>query len=108
MGTTVNFDLGTIFAKGREHFLKHGHDAKIELSDHDNSSTLYARGQMIRGEIILLDSRKSKEEELHLQHENKNGNKIRGMKITLSGIENAFAQGFQRTNTIEKYEKIWP
>jgi hypothetical protein len=31
--------------------------------------------------------------------------KIRGMKITLSGIENAFAQGFQRVSTIEKYEK---
>jgi len=31
--------------------------------------------------------------------------KIRGMKITLSGIEDAFAQGVQRVNTIEKYEK---
>jgi hypothetical protein len=27
------------------------------------------------------------------------------MKITLSGIEYAFAQGLQRVNTIEKYEK---
>ena len=27
------------------------------------------------------------------------------MKITLSGIEDAFAQGLQRVNTIEKYEK---
>jgi hypothetical protein len=27
------------------------------------------------------------------------------MKITLSGIEDAFAQGVQRVNTIEKYEK---
>jgi hypothetical protein len=31
--------------------------------------------------------------------------KIRGMKIALSGIEDAFAQGVQRLNTIEKYEK---
>jgi hypothetical protein len=27
------------------------------------------------------------------------------MKITLSGIESAFAQGLQRVSTIEKYEK---
>jgi hypothetical protein len=27
------------------------------------------------------------------------------MKITLSGIECAFAQGLQRLSTIEKYEK---
>jgi hypothetical protein len=32
-------------------------------------------------------------------------NKIRGMKITLSGIEHAFAQGLQRVSTIEKYDK---
>ncbi|MGI0043965.1 MAG: hypothetical protein ACRD47_09660, partial [Nitrososphaeraceae archaeon] len=30
---------------------------------------------------------------------------IRGMKITLSGIEHAFAQGFQRVSTIEKWDK---
>jgi hypothetical protein len=27
------------------------------------------------------------------------------MKLTLSGIENAFAQGLQRVNTVERYEK---
>ncbi len=27
------------------------------------------------------------------------------MKITLSGVEHAFAQGLQRVSTIEKYEK---
>jgi hypothetical protein len=35
----------------------------------------------------------------------KKNKKIRGMKISLSGIEKAFAQGVQRVNTIEKYEK---
>jgi hypothetical protein len=27
------------------------------------------------------------------------------MKVTLNGIEHAFAQGLQRTSTIEKYDK---
>jgi hypothetical protein len=31
--------------------------------------------------------------------------KIKGMKITLSGMEHAFAQGLQRVSTIQKYEK---
>jgi hypothetical protein len=28
-GTSINFDLGTIFAKGREHFLKESSEAKL-------------------------------------------------------------------------------
>jgi hypothetical protein len=101
-GTNVNFDLGTIFAKGREHYLKENQEAKIGLLNHDNSgNTSYPRGHIIKGEVILLLPPNPGEE-----HEEKNKHKkIKGMKITLSGIENAFAQGLQRTNTIEKYEK---
>ncbi|MDQ4066940.1 MAG: hypothetical protein M3114_05080, partial [Thermoproteota archaeon] len=35
-GTSMNFDLGTIFAKGREYFLKESSEAKIDLLDHEN------------------------------------------------------------------------
>jgi Arrestin (or S-antigen), N-terminal domain len=91
----MNFDLGTIFAKGRDDFLKKSSEAKIELLDHENNNTPYSRGEIIRGKIILLLP--ANEEEMR--------EKIRGMKVTLNGIEHAFAQGFQRVSTIEKYEK---
>jgi hypothetical protein len=96
-GTNLNFDLGTIFAKGREHFLKENSEAKIDLLDHENNDTPYSHGRTIKGEVILLSS----------ANEEGGGEKkkIRGMKMTLSGIECAFAQGFQRVSTIEKYEK---
>jgi hypothetical protein len=94
-GTSINFDLRTIFAKGREDFLKQSSQAKIDLLDHENNNTSYSRGDIIRGNILLL---------LPSNEEEKRG-KIRGTKITLSGIENAFAQGLERVSTIEKYEK---
>ena len=98
-GTNVNFDLGSIFAKGREHFLKETSEAKIDLLDHENNDTPYSHGHTIKGEVILLSSPKDEE------GEGGEKKKIRGMKITLSGIECAFAQGLQRLSTIEKYEK---
>lgn len=101
-GTGINIDLGTIFAKDRSHFLKENTDAKIDLLDHEKTITSYSRGGKIKGEMVLpLTANLGEIAE-------KNNNKIkklRGMKITLTGIENAFAQGLQRTNTIEKYEE---
>jgi hypothetical protein len=94
-GRSINFDLRTIFAKGREDFLKQSSQAKIDLLGHENNNTPYSRGDIIMGNILLL---------LPPNEEEKRG-KIRGTKITLSGIENAFAQGLERVSTIEKYEK---
>jgi Arrestin (or S-antigen), N-terminal domain len=99
-GTGMNFDLGTIFAKGRKDFLKESSKAKIDLLDHKNNNAPYSRGDIIRGNVLLLLPPNEVEEE-----EEEKRKKIRGTKITLSGIENAFAQGFERVSTIEKYEK---
>ncbi len=95
-GTSINFDLETIFAKGREDFLKESSEAKIDLMDHNNTS--YSPGQTIQGKVILLPHPDEEEEK-------EKRKKIRGMKLTLNGIEHAFAQGLQRVSTIEKYEK---
>jgi hypothetical protein len=101
-GTSINIDLGTIFAKDRDHFLKENPNAKIDLFD-AQKNTAYTRRDKITGEVILLLPPNSEEtiENRHIDRMKK----IRGMKITLMGIENAFAQGLQRTNTIEKYEE---
>jgi arrestin (S-antigen)-like protein len=102
-GTNMNFDLGTIFAKGREHFLKESSEARIELIDHKSNNNNYNRpyspGHTVKGKVILLLPPNDDEE----QEEKRK--KIRGMKITLNGIEHAFAQGLERVSTIEKYEK---
>jgi Arrestin (or S-antigen), N-terminal domain len=95
-GSSMNLDLGTIFAKGRDHFLKENSEAKIDLVDHENNNTSYSPGQMVKGQVI---------KPLLPPNEEEKKKKIRGMKITLCGIEDAFAQGVQRVNTIEKYEK---
>jgi len=94
--TGMNFDLGTIFAKGREDFLKESSKAKIDLLDYETNNAPYSRGDIIRGNILLLLPPNEGEDK---------GEKIRGTKIILSGIETAFAQGFERVGTIEKYEK---
>jgi hypothetical protein len=103
-GTGMNFDLGTIFAKGRKDFLKESSKAKIDLLDHKNNNAPYSHGDIIRGNVLLLLPPNEVEEEGEEGEEEKR-KKIRGTKITLSGIENAFAQGFERVSTIEKYEK---
>jgi arrestin (S-antigen)-like protein len=97
-GTSMNYDLGTIFAKGREHFLKETSEAKINLRDHKDHNVPYSPGHLVRGELILLLRQNEQQEEEKRE-------KIKGMKITLSGMEHAFAQGLQRVSTIEKYEK---
>jgi Arrestin (or S-antigen), N-terminal domain len=96
-GTGMSFDLETIFAKDREDFLKESTDAKINLIDQSNNITSYSPGHTVRGDVILRLPDNEEEEEIR--------NKIRGMKITLSGIEHAFAQGLQRVSTVEKYDK---
>ena len=95
-GTGMSFDLESIFAKGREHFLKESTEAKINLIDQSNNVPSYSPGHTVRGDVILRLPH-NEEEDIR--------NKIRGMKITLSGIEHAFAQGLQRVSTIEKYDK---
>lgn len=91
----MNLDLGTIFAKGRDDFLKKSSDAKIDLLDYENNNTPYSRGEIIKGKVILLLP----------PNEVEKREKIRGTKITLSGTEHAFAEGLERVSTIEKYEK---
>jgi hypothetical protein len=91
----VNFDLGALLTKGREKYLKENSEARIDLLNQGNDGTVFSPGQTLRGKVIALLLQNSEE--------NKKEN-IRGMKITLSGIEHAFAQGFQRVSTIEKYE----
>jgi hypothetical protein len=93
----MSFDLETVFAKGREEFLKESTKAKINLIDQTNNISSYSPGHKIRGDLILQLPHSEEEKEIR--------NKIRGMKITLSGIEHAFAQGLQRVSTIQKYEK---
>lgn len=95
-GTRINFDPGSLFAKGREHFLKESFEAKIDLLNHANNSTPYSAGHIIKGNVRLLTPQNQGEDEKET---------IRGMEITLRGIEHAFAQGRQRVSTIEKYEK---
>ncbi len=95
-GRGMSFDLETIFAKGRQDFLKENTKAKIDLIDESNDITSYSPGHTVRGNIIL---------QLPYNEEEEIRNKIRGMKITLSGIEHAFAQGLERVSTIEKYDK---
>ena len=105
-GMGVNFDLGTLLTKGREKYLKENSQARIELlnrenendnddNNNNNNSTIFSPGQTLSGKVTVLLLQNS--------GANKNEN-IRGMKITLSGIEHAFAQGFQRVSTIESYD----
>jgi Arrestin (or S-antigen), N-terminal domain len=97
-GMRVSYDLGTLLTKGREKFLEENSDARIDLVNHgnnnNNNNTVFSPGQTLRGSVIALPLQ-------NLEEEKKD---VRGMKITLSGIEHAFAQGFQRVTTIEKYE----
>jgi hypothetical protein len=72
-------------------------DARIELLNHENNNNLFSPGQILRGKLMAFT---------HQNPDEERGKKnIKGMEITLSGIEHAFAQGFQRVSTIEKYEK---
>jgi hypothetical protein len=92
----MSFDLETIIAKGRDDFLKESTKAKIDLIDQSNNITSYSPGHTIKVNVIL---------QLPAEEEEEIRNKIRGMKITLSGIEHAFAEGLQRVSTIEKHDK---
>jgi hypothetical protein len=55
----------------------------------------FSPGQTLRGKVIALALQSSEEE---------NKKNIREIKIILSGIEYAYAQGYQRVSTVEKYE----
>lgn len=94
-GTGLSFDLETIFAKGREDFVKESSEAKIDLSDEGSRVSPYSPGHTVRGKVILMSP----------HNKEQNRKKIRGMKITLNGVEHATAQGLQRVSTIEKYDK---
>jgi hypothetical protein len=46
----VSFDLGTLFTKGREKYLKENSKARIELLNHgNNNNTAFSPGQILRG-----------------------------------------------------------
>ncbi|HEU4822822.1 MAG TPA: hypothetical protein VFS97_05295 [Nitrososphaeraceae archaeon] len=92
-GTGLNINLGSIFAKSREHFLKENSKARIDLLNNNDNDLLYSPGHIVKGKVILLAPQNQEEKKTS-----------RKMKITLSGIEHAFAQGLQRVTTIEKYE----
>ena len=91
-GSNFNIDMSSKFAKNREEFTNENSEARIELMDY---RSIYTIGQTLRGKVILLQN----------QADDKKNKKIREMKITLTGIEYAFAQGVQRINTVEKYEE---
>jgi hypothetical protein len=69
-GTSMNLDLGTIFAKGRDHFLKEKSEAKIDLVDHENNNTSYSPGQMVKGQVIILLLPPNEEEKEDSRNEN--------------------------------------
>jgi hypothetical protein len=97
---SMSFDLETIFAKGREDFLKESSEAKINLIYQSNNIKSYSPGHTVKGDVelrLLHTEEEQEKEEIR--------NKVRGLKITLSGIEHAYAQGLQRVSTIEKYDK---
>jgi hypothetical protein len=91
--TGVNFDLGSMFVKGREHFLKGNSEARINLLTNNSS---YSPGHIVKGEVILLNPQNQGQEEKET---------IRGMEIILRGVEQAFAQELQRIATLEEYKK---
>jgi hypothetical protein len=91
--TVVNFDLGSMFVKGREHFLKENSEARIDLLTNNSS---YSPGHMVKGDVILLNPQNQGQEEKET---------IRGMEIILRGVEQAFAQELQRVTTVEEYKK---
>jgi Arrestin (or S-antigen), N-terminal domain len=93
-GVPYALDPQALFEKDRDHFLKEG-SAKIILQmPENNNCAIYHRGQKLEGKVMLP------------QHSETEGTKnIKGIKITLSGIEHAFAQGLRRISTIEKFEK---
>jgi hypothetical protein len=94
-GIGINYDIGTLLTKGREKYLKENSEAKIDLLSHGNNNTVFSPGQILRGKVMALPFQNSDKE---------NKKNVKGMNVTLSGMEHAFAQGFQRVNTIEKYE----
>ena len=95
-GTGVSFDLGTLLPKGREKYLKENSEARIELlNQRNNKNMAFSPGQTLRGNVIALALQSSEEE---------NKKNVRGIKIILRGIEYAYAQGYQRESTVEKYE----
>lgn len=91
----INFGLGS---KGREHYLKENSEARIELHDNDSNNRQYSPGHIIKGNVILPTQDQAKEKEKEKKEA------VRGLEITLSGIEHAFAQGHERVSRIEKYE----
>ena len=97
----ISFGLGSIFTKRREHYLKENSEARIELHDNDSNNSHYSPGLIIKGNVILLTQDQEKEKE----KEKEKKWAVRGLEITLSGIEHAFAQGHERVSRIEKYEK---
>lgn len=95
-GLGVSFDLGTLLPKGREKYLKENSEARIELLNQGNNNNMaFSPGQTLRGKVIALALQSSEEE---------NKKNVRGINIILSGIEYAYAQGYQRVSTVEKYE----
>lgn len=100
-GRGVTFDLGTLLTKDRDNYLKKNSEARIDLLNHGNDNgynAVFSPGQTLNGKVIVFSSLNQDEE----------GNKkkdIRGMNITLSGTEHAFAQEYKRVSTVEKYEK---
>jgi hypothetical protein len=84
----INFGLGSIFTKGREHYLKENSEARIELHDNDSNNRQYSPGHIIKGNVILPTQDQAKEKEKK--------EAVRGLEITLSGIEHALCPGSRK------------
>ena len=74
-GTSMNLDLGTIFAKGRDHFLKENSEAKIDLVDHEDNNTPYSPGHTVKGQVIILLLSPNEEEKEKADSRNENHSK---------------------------------
>lgn len=100
-GRGATFDLGTLLTKDREKYLKENSEARIELlnpGNNNGNNSVFSPGQTLYGKVIVFSS-------LNQDEERNKEKDIRGMNITLSGTEHAFAQEYKRVSTIEKYEK---
>ena len=87
-GFQMSVDFQSFIGKKRNNFTKEGTGARFDLG----ATNKFSRGNIIKGNIILLLDDKAKT------------TNIKDISITLYGIERAVAQGLQRITTVEKYE----
>jgi len=84
-GFQMSVDFQSFMGKKRSNFTKEGTEARFDLG----ATNKFSRGDIIKGNIILLLDDKAKT------------TNIKDISITLYGIERAVAQGLQRITSVE-------